>query len=98
MNKSWPRPPNLPLYHLVKYSLLQLECHFFSLKSQWMIWFSSSLLPLSVYKRPMRLRLESPSAPNANEQTARTSTFAHPATNAYANVYANVNADVKTSV
>ena len=39
-------------------SLLCLECHFFNLKSQLMIWFFKSLLPPSVKKRPERLRLE----------------------------------------
>jgi len=40
------------------YSLLHLECRFFILKSQSMIWFSGSLLPRSVRTRPRRLRLE----------------------------------------
>ena len=42
----------------INYSLLHLECQFFSLKSQWLISSSRSLLPRSVEKRPMRLRLE----------------------------------------
>ena len=40
------------------YTLLHLECHFFNLESQSRIEFSRSLLPRSVEKRPMRLRLE----------------------------------------
>ena len=41
-----------------EYRLLLLECHFFFLKSQSIIYFSMSLLPCSFEKRPMRLRLE----------------------------------------
>ena len=40
------------------YSLLHVECSFFVLKSQSMIYFSRSLSPLSVEERPRRLRLE----------------------------------------
>jgi len=40
------------------YSLLHLACHSFNLQSPSMIWFSTSLLPRSVEKRPRRLRLE----------------------------------------
>jgi len=40
------------------YSLSQLECHFFSLKSQLLIVFSRSLLPRFIENRPMKLRLE----------------------------------------
>ena len=40
------------------YSLLHLECHFSTFKSQSSIKFSASLLPRSVAKRPTRLRLE----------------------------------------
>ena len=40
------------------FSLLHLECHFFNLESQSMFYFARSLLPRSVEKRPMRLRLE----------------------------------------
>jgi len=40
------------------YSLLYLDCNFFFLKSQSMIWFSRSLLPRSITKRPRRLQLE----------------------------------------
>ena len=43
---------------LGKYSLLDLECHFLNLKSQWTIQFSLSLLLCFVEKRPSRLRLE----------------------------------------
>jgi len=40
------------------YSLQHLERHFFNLKSQSRIFFSRSLSPRSVEKRPMRLRME----------------------------------------
>jgi len=40
------------------HSLLHSECHFFFLKSQSIIEFSRFLLPRSVEKRQMRLRLE----------------------------------------
>jgi len=43
---------------MCNYSLLHLECRFFILKSQLMFWFSRSLLPRSVEKRPRRLRLK----------------------------------------
>jgi len=43
---------------IVIYSVLHLECHFFILKSESMIWFSRSLLPRSVEKRPRRFKLE----------------------------------------
>ena len=42
----------------VYHSLLHLECHFLNLKSQSIIQFSRSLLPSSVEKRPLRLRME----------------------------------------
>jgi len=42
----------------VQPSLLHLERHFSNLNTQSTILFSSSLLPRSVEKRPMRLRLE----------------------------------------
>jgi len=41
------------------YSLLHVGCHFFNLKSQSIFNFSWSLLPRSVEKKPIRLRLES---------------------------------------
>jgi len=44
--------------HIYMYSLLHLECHFFSLESQLMIWFSTSVLQNSVEKKPIRTRLE----------------------------------------
>ena len=40
------------------YSLLHLECHFCKLKTESIIQFSTSLLPRSVAKRPIRLRWE----------------------------------------
>jgi len=40
------------------YIELHLTCHLIFLKSQWMIYFSRSLLPCSVEKRPSGLRLE----------------------------------------
>ena len=52
----------LVMYHLnilvTYYSLLHLECHFFTLKSKSMIEFSTPLWPRSLAQRPRRLRLE----------------------------------------
>ena len=44
--------------YIHRYSLLHLEYLSFNLESQSIISFSRSLLPRSVEKRPMRLRLE----------------------------------------
>jgi len=46
------------LSYKTQYNILHSECHFFIFKSQSMIYFFKSLSPLSIEKRPRRLKLE----------------------------------------